>query len=212
MRQNKQQQNQTQRKFKRILIVCEDKCSSAYYFKSFNSPSKGAGPKVEVIGGKGQTVGVVMAAEKHARAAKNRFDHVYCVFDHDGKADFGTAISNANKKGFIPIWSNMAFEIWYCLHAEYSTRYLTTKELENSVNALLSGSYDKADPAIRHNIENAPFELPQRAKISNIVFAIANAKRLEAYWEEMGSPSYDKRNPGTTVHVLVQELLTLFGI
>lgn len=122
---------------KAILIVCEGKATEPKYFAALKNEFKL--PLVTIIGVGRAPITVVERAvelqEQRQRAtqkARQRgtlheppFDAVWCVFDTEGQpgsSSFPRAVALARAHGFDLAISNPAFEYWYLLHFEETTR------------------------------------------------------------------------------------------
>lgn len=171
---------------KTLLIVCEGERTEPLYFQAFRLPM------VEVRGVGKNTLRVV------EEAMRLRVDHdqVWCVFDRDSfpAQHFNQAITKAEQEGFRVAYSNEAFEIWYLLHFDFHTSGLSRKLYAEKLGERLGHAYKKNDPTLFEAL------LPRQAQ------ALANARRLLATYPQHNP---EKDNPCTTVHLLVEELLSL---
>lgn len=112
----------------RILIVCEDSKSSAFYLEEL---AKDLGLNAVTIEGKrcGSAPSSVLAfaQEQYENSEKdrNRYDKVYCVFDRDKHDCFDAtvqAIADIKSKNiFFAITTTPCFEFWLLLHFAYDT-------------------------------------------------------------------------------------------
>jgi hypothetical protein len=196
----------TQKKAKLFLIVCEGKNTEPEYFKSFPVPSK----TVEIIGGKGSKSSLVKYALDLKASGKYENHEIWCVFDFDIKpdegatqpADFNRAIIKAELEGLRVAWSNDAFELWFVLHYHEIEQNLTRKELylilknewqlesfknEAKTLAFCQGAYE------RHGGDKSNMQK----------LAIKRATRLNNLYNDK---RYHKQSPCTTVYKLVVEL------
>lgn len=71
----------------------------------------------------------------------------FVLFDKDSftKNQFNNAILMAEHHGYIPIWSNECFELWYILHFEYCISNNGREAYFSRLSNLLNIKYDKAD-------------------------------------------------------------------
>lgn len=112
----------------RILIVCEDSKSSAFYLEEL---AKDLGLNAVTIEGKrcGSAPSSVLAfaQEQYENSEKdrNRYDRVYCVFDRDKHDCFDAtvqAITDIKSKNiFFAVTTTPCFEFWLLLHFVYDT-------------------------------------------------------------------------------------------
>ena len=112
----------------RILIVCEDSKSSAYYLEEL---IRDLGLTAVTVEGKrcGSAPSSVLkfAQEQHA-SVKDRdpYDRVFCVFDRDKHECFVATVQAIadikSKNTFFAITTTPCFEFWLLLHFVYDTR------------------------------------------------------------------------------------------
>lgn len=174
---------------KRFLIVCEGEKTEPNYFRAFRVPGRVV--DVEGIGGDPMTV-----VDEALRLRRNgEYEQVWCVFDRDSFAvnRFVGAITRAQAKGMQVAYTNEAFELWYLLHFDYVDSGVPRAEYARLLATRLGMPYRKNDEAMYDR-------LAHRQGV-----AIRNAKRLFAFYDPC-RPHLD--NPSTTVHVLVQELIS----
>lgn len=158
-------------------------------------------PNIEIKGQGRGTGKLIEETEKIVKNSKIMYQNIWIVFDKDDFDDFDKAIANAKSKGYDVAWSNQSFEYWLYLHFHYTDSALHRSGWEEKLeklfarNNLSNGTYKKNDDEI-FEIMNS-FGGPKAA--------IKNAKRRMAKFKQGKKPSeYD---PGTTVHILVEELL-----
>lgn len=158
-------------------------------------------PNIEIKGQGRGTGKLIEETEKIVKNANKMYQNIWIVFDKDNFDDFDKAIADAKSKGYGVAWSNQSFEYWLYLHFHYSDSALHRSDWEEKLkelfarNNLGNGTYNKNDEEI-FEIMNS-FEGPKAA--------IKNAKQRMAKFKQGKKPSeYD---PGTTVHILVEELL-----
>lgn len=169
-----------------ILIVCEGEKTEPNYFKGFRLSNI----KVETANG-GDAQWVVEKAMEFAQ--KDTYDNVYCVFDRDSSPAnrFNTAFSLAKSHGFMCIYSNEAFELWYILHFDLMQAAKHRSEYQDMLTERLGEKYKKNDRMLYYKILR---------KQNN---AIKNAKiLLKSYFNH----NPEKDNPLTNVFMLVEEL------
>lgn len=203
-----ERRKQTRQQQPRILIVCEDSKSSAYYFQEM---AKSLGLRAVDVRGKecgSAPNSVLKYAEQiyEEEFPSDPYDRVYCVFDRDQHTSFTPAIKRIQKlntlgKPFFEITSTPCFEIWLLLHFDYiSTPFMPTRKrspcdqviFELRMKTNLDG-YEKGKGGIYS-------KLPEQ----KIRTAIKHSKRLIKENQQTGSD-----NPETKVHILVEYLYSL---
>lgn len=192
------------------LIVAEGEKTEPLYFSGLVKViKKNIGGNMEVIeaplvdiNGEGRsTLDLVYETERIVSRAKIIYQNVWVVFDKDAFDDFDEAVALAEEKGYKVAWSNECFEYWLYLHFDYSdrpyTRFQWFKELNHLFRVL-----DLGNGRYRKNYKNLYKMLDSQDGIN---IAIKNAKRRMAKFDpERQLPS--EYNPGTMVHLLVEEL------
>ena len=192
----------------RVLIVCEDSKSSAYYFQDM---AKAFGLSAVDVRGKecgSAPSSVLKYAEKEYEQEKSSdpYDRVYCVFDRDQHKNFSHTVKKISElktsgEPFFAITSTPCFEIWLLLHFDYlSHPFMPTKK---------SSPCDQAISELR---KKATLDSYKKgiggiyAKLSGhkMQEAIKYAKRLLKDNKNTGSD-----NPETNVHELVEYLASL---
>lgn len=119
----------------------------------------------------------------------------FVLFDKDSfkASQFDNAINMALSRGYIPIWSNECFELWYILHYEYLNSDIGRAAYFQKLTDLLGEKYDKADDIF------PLIHTPQRLKR-----AIDYAKKLEKLFDENMSPH--EKVPCTQMYVLIDKI------
>ena len=196
------------------LIVCEGTKTEPQYFESLRKKlTGGEGDKIVIVGAQTNTLGIVERAKEEI-ALRDKSDnppyyHIWLVFDRDSfpSDDFDNAIRIAqaedakfgsDEKIFHPhwhaAWSNEAFELWYLFHfQENSGGAISRDRYKEMLSNHLTFKYKKNNP------EMFEILLPQ------LQLAIERSARALARWSD-GTP-FHNRNPATTVHELVGELI-----
>lgn len=186
---------------KSILIVCEGKETEPIYFRAFRLASV----QVKVMPGTGKTASLQIVnraidlrrqREQNAEQSmtKAKFDEVWCVFDRENvneNTSFDQAITLAKNEGIKLAVSNPAFEYWFLLHFEE-----TTKSFKDAT--ALTRQLKKHIPKYEKSTDVFDFLQPATTD------AIARSKRVLK-----NLPDKDERfpNPSTHVHKLVEELI-----
>jgi hypothetical protein len=189
-----------------ILIVCEGAETEPNYFESLRHYLKLSTISVKIQDRAGAPINVVDEALAQFNKRKQdirdgrinvpQFEAVWCVFDVEDphhNQTFNRAIQNADQNGFNLAVSNPAFEFWYVLHFERTTRPFTNgNELKEYLKRRIPG-YQEAMPVFE--------EL-----VASTHIAIQNATNiLEKH------PQGEQRfpNPSTNVHSLVGEMIEM---
>ncbi len=216
----KQKKQRNKRKLKdSILIICEGEKTEPLYFKGFPV----AGVKVEVQGTGRNTLSLIEEAEKRwrnlAETNQEYYENLWCVMDRDSFPDdnYDNAFAKieALEKKFRKkkyrkhmahnftaqiAYSNEAFELWYILHFSYLTTGIHRSQYEKMLSKHLGHPYKKNSPEMYRVLRNLEKNTDTN---QGIKFAINNAQKLRE-----GIPDHEihKKNPSTTVDLLVQEL------
>jgi hypothetical protein len=188
------------------LIVTEGKCTEPNYLNGLKEKIlANVGGTVEVIdicGEGASTQKLIEITEMHENKAKIPYQYIWVVFDKDDFRDFDQAIKEGEEKGYHVAWSNQSFEYWIYLHFNYSDANLHRKEWKAKLDELFK-SHKLSKDGYGKNIENL-FELLD--SFCGVRRAIDYAKkRMADFDSKKDKPS--KYAPGTTVHILVEELL-----
>lgn len=196
----------------RWLLVSEGKKTEPNYFdaaiKEYNKKLEGKQKiKLDIRGQGMNTVTLVNSANDFIYEVdkfRNRtpmYGKIFVAFDKDSFDDkaFDDAISLCKINGWIPLWSNEAFELWFLLHFDYTdaalsrTQYATKIE-EKFSNKGFEYKYVKND-------ENTYSLLEQYGSLKR---AMAYAKKLHLDIHRDDKPS--DSNCCTTVYQFFEEL------
>ena len=125
-------------------------------------------------------------------------DRAYCIFDTDlderKNMQIIKAIKLAKKYHIIMITSNPCIELWFLLHFEYTTAWLSNNDVINKLK--------KYYPKYEKNINIFP-EI--KDKVSE---AIKNAKKLESFQLDNNKIiGMVDANPSTEMYKIVEELI-----
>ena len=125
-------------------------------------------------------------------------DRAYCIFDTDLDERKNMQIIKARKLAkkyhIIMITSNPCIELWFLLHFEYTTAWLSNNDVINKLK--------KYYPKYEKNINIFP-------EIKDKVFeAIKNAKKLESFQLDNNKiVGMVDANPSTEMYKIVEELI-----
>lgn len=158
-------------------------------------------PIIDVSGEGRSTMGLVRETERIAARAHILYQHIWVVMDKDDFDDFDEAIAFAEEKGYHVAWSNECFEYWIYLHFDYMDRPISRFDLFRELNRIFykldigSGRYRKNYRSLYRMLE----------RNDGVNIALANAKRrMKDFDPKRHKPS--QYNPGTTVHLLIEQL------
>ncbi len=201
-----ERKKQERQKQPRILIVCEDSKSSAYYFEDM---AKAFGLKAVDVRGKecGSAPSSILkyAMKEHEQEKlSDPYDRVYCVFDRDQHKSFSPTVNRISTlkmsgEPFFAITSTPCFEIWLLLHFDYVSHPFPTKKRSPCDQAISELRKKTTLDGYKKGVGGI------YAKLSGQIHdAINHAKRLLKDNKKTGSD-----NPATSVHELVEYLASL---
>lgn len=197
-----------------ILIVCEGSKTEPAYFNKLKevlrlSSVEPRPIQVDVEGEACQSapLAVVQFAitltsarvKEISRGAtnKSKFDEVWCVVDTETDPQNNSllsAIGLAKERGFNLVISNPAFEFWYLLHYEYTTRiFHNADDLVSYLSKYIPG-YEKN-------------WVPESDFFTLLEVAITHAEKVSEY--HLSVSESDFSNPSTNVYGLAQTLLEI---
>ena len=190
-----------------ILIVCEGEKTEPNYFRSLREQLRLLPVEVEIIPGD-ESGSAPISIVTHAlhlkrqrerdvrkqRTNKLKFDQIWCVFDQENPphASFSRAVNQARGNRLELAVSTPAFEYWYLLHYEYTTRpFRNADEIAKALKTHVP-DYEKCQDVYND------CRLSERTSV-----AIKPAKRVWSHWaDEQGQFP----NPSTLVFQLVEKL------
>jgi len=206
--------NNMNRKFKRsirnreehgfIYIFTEGKKTEPIYFNSKKSEIKSNDIKIKIKGTGHNTLGLVDYALNFIKRERInlKVDECWVVFDKDDFIrNFNSAIKKASRSGLKVAYSNESFELWFLLHFSFTNSAIKRKDY----NEKIEENYRKETKNKRYKYNKASGVLPLIDLIKNREKdATRNAKKLLQQFKT--EASFLKKNPSTTVYLLVERL------
>ena len=195
------------------LIVCEGKETEVNYFECLldyvnSKSSKKIKRNIKGLGMNTDTLvksveDLLSETENYIKDSIIPYEKIFVVFDKDSfsNSDFNEAINRSERLGYIPLWSNECFELWYILHFEYFTSSSGRELYFNKLSKLFEKKYSKTD---NH------FNL--LGGVSNISTAYKNASKLYKEFSNEKFRSYSKMKPCTTVFMILDEIENTIGV
>lgn len=189
----------------RFLIICGGEKTEPLYFEALkNKIIKNDRSIISGIAIKGCRMAPLKLVDKalEEKSKQERegktYNRIWIVFDKDKFKDFNKAISKAQKEKFECAWSNISFELWFCLHFEDIGGYVSVDDCIDRLEKFLGDKkkkfeYDKSAPNIYTLLQEHGNE--EDAK-----------KRAKELCERYNDKNYAEHNPCTTVYKLVEEL------
>lgn len=129
------------------LIVCEGiETEKNYFSKAIEYFNNDIDSEYRIrckIEGKGMnTVSLVKATDNiinyidKCNTTPVPYGKIFVVFDKDdfSEADFNEAVRMCNERGYIPLWSNEAIEVWFLLYFSDVTPNMSRKEYIDKLN------------------------------------------------------------------------------
>jgi len=128
-------------------------------------------------------------------------DECWVVFDKDDFKNFNDAIIKAESNNLKVAYSNECFELWFLLHFNYMSSAIGRSDY----NKKITENYRNltGDKEYKYNKNKGLFSLIEIIKDRELE-AIKNAKNLLLEFKD--EESFLKKDPSTTVHLLVEEL------
>lgn len=159
-------------------------------------------PQIDIHGEGSSTEKLIEITEEYVSKAKIIYQNIWVLFDKDDFTDFDSAVDLGKSKGYSVGWSNQCFEYWIFLHFEYSDSDLHRSQWNKKLNDLFK-MHHLTEHGYKKNLANLYTLLDS---IDGVTTAIKNAKhRMTDYREGIDKPS--EISPGTTVYLLVEQLL-----
>jgi hypothetical protein len=178
----------------RILIVCEGEKTEPNYFRKF--PVDIDLVEVDIQGIGANTLSLVkdaVARRDDALRKGKPYNQVWCVFDRDvfPPGNFNEACRLARTSKIRVAYSNQCFELWYCLHFNFSDAALHRHAYAEKLTGLIGRKYQKNDTGMYDLLKDQQWA------------AMRNARKLLTRYVPCNP---EKDDPSTTVHLLVEAL------
>ena len=190
--------------YSKVLIVCEGEATEPDYCNELIRYYKVSSANVRITGEGGSSPKSVADFAKSLYEEEKRqddaYDKVFCVFDKDSHASYQNTLSRLRntkpRDTFIAITSVPAFEYWFLLHYEYSTRPYEAKSGGQSAGAQVMSDLKKHLPSYTKGCKDIFLALKDKLETAktNAVQALQEAKTTKT------------DNPSTRVHELVDLL------
>jgi hypothetical protein len=177
-----------------IRIYTEGEKTEPNYFNSIKDELRLNEIDIKVAGLGDHTVPLVEWVIERKNELASDDTEWWVVFDRDGHTGFNQAIQRAEAEGINVAYSNECFELWFILHFEFLNTAIGRNKYYEKLTGLLSKKYDKSTSDIYGLIKD------------HEAIAIRNAKNLEKMHSDVGITSYEKMDPSTSVHRLVERM------
>lgn len=195
------------KEYKIIYIFTEGEKTERNYFESkkreIETEIRRKNIKIEIKGTGYNTLSIVEYAlnfiDRENIKINNSADSDECwvVFDKDSfDKDFDSAINKAKANNLGVAYSNECFELWFLLHFSLLSSALSRGLIKGKLNDVLQKKYSEKYEKKKENMYSLIKSLEE--------IAVKNAKQLLKIHE--GEKSYLKKNPSTTVYLLVESL------
>jgi hypothetical protein len=178
-----------------VLIVCEGEKTEPLYFEDLRRRFRLSAVQVKIVGAGAAPISVVNYAR--SERARHNYDIVWCAFDRESVHEnntFAQAVAAASALEYRLAISNPAFEYWYLLHFDDTTRpFANASEIIEELQNHLPG-YKKS----WREFSLLFARLDEAALRAAKVLALRQQETAESY------PC-----PSTCVHELVAELRSM---
>ncbi|MCK9220735.1 MAG: RloB family protein [Bacteroidales bacterium] len=200
-RTEQKRQEGTRSKRVRFLIVSEGiKTEPNYFIALRDNLPLGTLSIIEVQGLGKETIRIIDEAIAIRDRCQKKYDRIWAVFDRDSfpAKNFNAAINKAERNDIKCAWSNEAFELWFLLHFQFVNHSMGRSDykayLQREVRKVIKGyKYKKNSTETYKLLQN----------VGNQGQAIKWARQLELNFIDH---KYDKHNPCTKVHLLIEEI------
>ena len=193
-----------------IYIFTEGKETEPNYFKSkkkeIEAEIRRKNIRIEIKGIGYNTLSLVDFALEFIEREKIKIDdsknsdECWVVFDKDDfEQHFDNAINKAEANNLRVAYSNECFEVWYLLHFSFFQSAISRNFYEEKLTDNLRKFTNNKKIEYRKNSEDIYSIIKNKEKD-----AIRNAKKLLGSYKN--EKSFSKKNPSTTVYLLVENL------
>src|SRR3989344_1244409 len=203
---NRSYEQKSERKV--IYIFTEGTETEPNYFKSIKEELRLKNIDIQVVGTARNTMSLVdyildFKDKKYIETEPDGIDEIWAVFDRDSwDRDFDNSINKAGARGITVAYSNESFELWFLLHYCYIDNSLTRDIYCEKLNENLKKPSDNT-PIKYEKSSKSMYSLIKHLEPQ----AVKNAERLLKSFDS--KRSFLKKNPSTTVHLLVCSLKKL---
>jgi hypothetical protein len=193
----KKRTENTRKECKLFLVICEGRKTERVYFKGFRTRNNGIRIEAPHCSST-DPLNLTRFANKMCAVYDIDLkigDRIWCVFDVDRNNDemIKKAYKEAEMNKIDILLSNPCFELWYLLHFEFSTAYLTPGQAARKL--------DQHIPGYRKNVSY--FELLK----PHLPEAVEHAQKLNRFHEKNGTPLFTVgSNPSTQAFRLIQKI------
>lgn len=198
------------KQYKFIYIFTEGEKTEVNYFESkateikteIRRQRRWEDIKIEIIGTGRNTLDLVghvlnFIEEENIKTSS---DECWVVFDRDDfDKDFDNAINKAKANNLKVAYSNECFEVWYLLHFSFFQSAISRNLYKQKLTDNLREFTNNKKIEYRKNSEDIYSIIKSKEKD-----AIRNAKKLLNMHKN--EKSFSKKNPSTTVYLLVEDL------
>ena len=208
-RQKPRQRGQLQRRgpkrepYDRVLILCEGSKTEPSYFRSLVNRYRLSTANVLVVASGSDPSRLVNKAKSLRDEEKrrgDRYDAVYCVFDHDQHTHFNTASNEACSAKLKLARSWPCFEFWLLLHFVYRRRPYAP-----------SGNKTASENCVRELRQYLSDYTKGKADVFEVLEDQIETAKSNARLALLDVKATGRCNPSTEVHCLVAYLQALKG-
>ena len=186
-----------------MLILCEGSKTEPSYFRSLVNRYRLSTTNVLVAASGSDPSSLVNKAKSLRDEEKrrgDRYDAVYCVFDHDQHTHFNTASNEAHSAKLKLARSWPCFEFWLLLHFVYHRRPYAP-----------SGNRTAAENCVRELRQHLPNYTKGNAGVFEVLEDQMETAKSNASLALSDAEATGRCNPSTEVHCLVAYLQALKG-
>lgn len=190
----------------RHLVVCGGTETEPHYFNAINRQLPKGTIHLKVESEALSPSQLVEKTDVILQRTKHKYEDVWIVFDKDDFDDFDEAIELGKRKGYRPLYSNEAFEIWFIFHFENIDSFISRTEYEEKLTTLLRSRGERGFRYYKNR--NDMFEL--LTQYGDLNQAISHAKDLVERAESAAN-RYSTINPLTNIYELMEKVLNILN-